>query len=792
MSTSSPVRSLSEPPAPPSGSAGEAFASSFFESRDTEAVSSLGEDTSDRPPQQPGSEANGVIRGLPSTSAHPSCLSRFSENDAESNLASSQLRRHTPRLSDEEVNQTPSAQNGSTSQSSLSSSSFSSSSSLSSSSGSSSSLSSLTSPSGTRPSDYPPPGLAKTFHAASPSLDEIRARLRPQASSHPYAATGTARPPSQKPPSTFSSSFSSLSSSFSSFSSSSSFSPSSSPFPASPSFQPSLGGSPGDAPLSSPLTPTRSVFARSRSGLGTRLLSGGGVSASQTAPASFLEYLKKPVSRSRSGFQENGSETGHALSPSNAVAASLPSLLCSQTRTQTDGERDGLQADANGVAEQAEQQRKQRRGCTDTADAPPAGQQRDEEERSSEDAAALFDKGGASRETERRTGNFETQWPGARRLSSFSVKPSELVDEKRDFAIVAQELLAYLEVVEKFRQRAVEEASRLRRYSAELGAMLQQANQREEQSHRELARQHKVLTSCQARIQTLRADSETAINDLTLQRDTLAERLRVTSVELEHALKENERMRLERDAQEISVRDCRNIRKAYVLVEQEKKHLQKEVEALHLECSKSQSERNTLLAEMHHLQSQLGNIEETVSRSYFPSLEASASSSALGYPAQPANGLSGACVSSAAEEKASLETTAGADGEAAQSGAQTQAQIHARRMQADGGHAEDSVGPDDEVEGLLRDLLARLHAPLGERGESEAEAQDKSAKLLYLVRKLRSERNEYYGYAVELLNRLDAEKGEGEVEGGASGLPDAAPAGVSCLDTQRGELQLDL
>ncbi|KEP61309.1 UNVERIFIED_CONTAM: hypothetical protein HHA_309090 [Hammondia hammondi] len=772
MSTSSPARCLSEPPAPPSGSAGEASASSSSETRDTEAASSLSEDTtSDRPGRQPGSEANGVVRCPPSTSAHPPCLSRFSADDSEATVASFQLKRHNSRLSHGEAHQTPSAQNGQTLHGSLSS--------------------SLTSPFGTLPSDEPAPGSAKTCHAPSPSLDEIRARLRPHASSHPYAATGTARPPSQNPPSsTFSSSFSSFSSFSTSFSSSFS---SSSPFPASPPFQASLAGSPGEAPLSSPLTPTRGVFARSRSGLGARLLSGGGVSASQPVPASFLEYLKNPFPRAASESQESSSETGHALSPSHhAVAASLPSLLCSHTRTQTGGERDGVQADANDVAEHAEQQRKQRRGCTDTADTAPAGQQRDEE-RGSEDAAALFDKGGVCREIERRTGNFETRWPGARRLSSFTVKqPSELVDEKRDFAVVAQELLAYLEVVEKFRQRAVEEASRLRRYSAELGAMLQQANQREEQSHRELARQHKVLTSCQARIQTLRAESETAINDLTLQRETLAEHLRVTSVELEHALKENERMRLERDAQEISVRDCRNIRKAYVLVEQEKKHLQKEVEALHLECSKSQSERNTLLAEVHHLQSQLGNIEEAVSRSYRPSLDASVSSAALGHPAQAVNGFSGACVSSAAEEMASPETTAGADGEAAQTGAQMQARAHAQRMQADRRHAEDFVEPDDEIEGLLRDLLARLNAPAGEGGESEAETQGKSEKLLYLVRKLRSERNEYYGYAVELLNRLDAEKGQGEVESGTSGLPASVPTGVSCLDTPRGELQLEL
>ncbi|PFH33917.1 hypothetical protein BESB_070690 [Besnoitia besnoiti] len=279
--------------------------------------------------------------------------------------------------------------------------------------------------------------------------------------------------------------------------------------------------------------------------------------------------------------------------------------------------------------------------------------------------------------------------------------------DKADLVVITQELLAYLEVVEKFRQRAVDEAHRLRQYSAELGAMLQQANQREEQSHRELARQHGVLTSCQTRIQELRNDSESAINDLTLQRDTLAERLRVTSVELEHALKENERMRLEREAQEISVRDCQNIRKAYSLVEQEKKQLQEEVESLRLQCSKSQSERNAMLAEVHHLQRAL-------------------------------------CA-----EEASLRDYARLGGRGGLCG---DAQTDAGRLEA----ARVEEGREDGVEELLKELLQTKAPAEGADAHDNAVTHEKAEKLMGIFRKLRSERNEYYGYAVELLNRLDS------------------------------------
>ncbi|CBZ54928.1 hypothetical protein NCLIV_053550 [Neospora caninum Liverpool] len=741
MPSSSPLPALSEAPTALSrGSVGDAGVVSASPSA-AASVSSPGDDSKECPGPQPSSGATcSDPSAAPSSADPPFALeaaeppplspSTSSTTEAAPKFASTAQprRRSASTLVSGEDNPTPRSSSSHTGKALNSSSLSSLSSSL-----SCSSLGSLTS--------SLPGASGRTGPASSPSLDEIRARLRSHAPSHPYASAGSSRASSQNIQSCSS-------------------------FPALASLEKRPGGGfqASEAPRASPTTPTRGVFSKARSGTGAelRLFSASSCSASQPAPNSVLDYLTSPSFRPISASQDGGDTS--ASRPSFACA--LPSLLASQTRTQASAE--GVCPDAQGG--DAEHQRKQRRGGLNGPQGCGDQEPRDQERHSETGAAPLGpDKAGTGRETDWRAWGLDgSSWGGVRRLSfPAAFKSGELEEERKDFAVIAQELLAYLEVVETFRQRAVEESSRLRQYSGELGAMLQQANQREEQSHRELARQHKVLTSCQARVQALRADSETAINDLTVQRDTLAERLRVTSVELEHALKENERIRLEREAQEISVRD---------------------VEALRLECSKSKSERNSLLAEVHHLQNQLGNIEETVSRNYpfLPSLEAAFSRRpSLAHLSQTEDAHSTACASSAAPEASRPRETAACAERDASQGGQTYATGRGEprgRETREAREAEEPLEADDEVENLLRDLLARAHAA-SENGQEPGEAQRNSEKLLYLVRKLRSERNEYYGYAVELLNRLDAEKGDR----GASAPPTASVS----LDEQVGDAQVD-
>ncbi|PHJ23328.1 hypothetical protein CSUI_002838 [Cystoisospora suis] len=339
--------------------------------------------------------------------------------------------------------------------------------------------------------------------------------------------------------------------------------------------------------------------------------------------------------------------------------------------------------------------------------------------------------------------------------------------ERHDLLITVHELLAYLEVVERFRQKAVEDSSRLRQYCTELGCMLKQANEREERGHREVEKQRNFLLTCQAQIQALKNTTDTAMNELRTQRDMLAERLNVTTVELEHALKENERLLLEREAQEIAVRDGQNVRKAYAFLEEEKKQLQNEVEALRVELSKAQSERNSLLAEMHALRDRA-----LLSPHLFENQE---------QPLQLQQEEEERERQRGEEEKDNREKNEEEEG-----------------WQRDTRDGREGHGGEEEEDGEFEVLVEELFLTSRDRSEKkykttedphddernqERKRREKVDKILAIYKNLREEKNEYHGYAVELLNRLDSATSSShtneEFQGGSSS---SSPSGQHLSD----------
>ncbi|KAL8272211.1 hypothetical protein Esti_003876 [Eimeria stiedai] len=276
--------------------------------------------------------------------------------------------------------------------------------------------------------------------------------------------------------------------------------------------------------------------------------------------------------------------------------------------------------------------------------------------------------------------------------------------EQADCLVMLHELLAFTEALEAHRQQAVSEAARLRRYNAEMFSMLQQANAREQQLFQELLGQRGLLAETHSKQQMLQRSAEEATGSLRKQRDSLLERLQVVETELERCTRENEQLLRQHAVDRASLQELAAIRQSHGLIEREKKQLQSELEAQSVASSRLLNERIELQGQLHRLQSRLQDVEAT-------------------------------------------DPTRFARGEAMK-----------QRVfpVGTGGSEETDEEGAAEVLLLLQQLVSEASPHLSEARRQELLQQGPAKGVLDAFVQIRSEKNEFHGYALELLNRLDA------------------------------------
>ncbi|KAL8435582.1 hypothetical protein Efla_004825 [Eimeria flavescens] len=291
------------------------------------------------------------------------------------------------------------------------------------------------------------------------------------------------------------------------------------------------------------------------------------------------------------------------------------------------------------------------------------------------------------------------------KLAAASLSPAD----QANCLLMLHELLAFVDALESHRQQAVFEASRLRCYNAEMALMLQQANAREQQLFRELQGHRSLLVETHNNLQLLQRSAEETAGSLKTQRDSLMERLQAVEAELERCHQENEQLLRQHALDEASLRELAAIRQSHGIIEREKKQLQSELEAQSVASSRLLNERIELQGQLHRLQIKLQDVEST----------------------DPARLHS----SGGFKEKAPVLQVFG-----------------------DGGlrcTETDEEGSADMLL-LLQQLVSEVSPHLSETRRQELLQQGPARKLLDAFLQIRAEKNEFHGYALELLNRLDA------------------------------------
>ncbi|CDI80396.1 hypothetical protein, conserved [Eimeria acervulina] len=282
-----------------------------------------------------------------------------------------------------------------------------------------------------------------------------------------------------------------------------------------------------------------------------------------------------------------------------------------------------------------------------------------------------------------------------------------------------------LEAAEAHRQQSVKEAQRLRGFNSDLCLLLQQANSREQQIFIELAANRSLLAEAHNKILLLERSAEEAAASLRTQRDTFAERLQVVEAELARCTRENEQLRQQQAANEASLRELAAIRESHGAIEREKKQLQSELEAQAVASSRLLNDRIELQGQLHRLQAQLQEVETPgVSLKQQDSMK----QRMLG-------------------NTSFIEET-----------------------------DEDSTA---RVLLLLQQFAAEVSPHLGDNErhellEQQLLQQGAAKGILEAFQQLRAEKNEFHGYALELLNRLDALGLTGPPRANSQGNPEAA------------------
>ncbi|OEH78197.1 hypothetical protein cyc_07773 [Cyclospora cayetanensis] len=277
--------------------------------------------------------------------------------------------------------------------------------------------------------------------------------------------------------------------------------------------------------------------------------------------------------------------------------------------------------------------------------------------------------------------------------------PSPLLagGEQTDCLFLLHELLAFVEALEAHRQQSLAEAVRLRRYNSEMAMLLQQANAREQQLFKELQKQRSLLAETHTKMQQLQHNAEEAAQSLKTQRDVLAERLQVVETELERISNSYGKTRRMMHASLAAMRQSHGV------IEREKKQLQSELEAQAVARSRLLNERIELQGQLHRLQSRLEDVE-----------------------------------------------TADA-GRHAHGGTMKQ------RVYGDGVFFEETTEEGCAMMGvLLHQLMAEVSPHLTDAQREEFVQQGAAKRIQEAFLQMRAEKVEFHGYALELLNRLDA------------------------------------
>ncbi|XP_026193819.1 uncharacterized protein LOC34623666 [Cyclospora cayetanensis] len=288
--------------------------------------------------------------------------------------------------------------------------------------------------------------------------------------------------------------------------------------------------------------------------------------------------------------------------------------------------------------------------------------------------------------------------------------PSPLLagGEQTDCLFLLHELLAFVEALEAHRQQSLAEAVRLRRYNSEMAMLLQQANAREQQLFKELQKQRSLLAETHTKMQQLQHNAEEAAQSLKTQRDVLAERLQVVETELERCVAENQQLLRQNAQNDACLRELAAMRQSHGVIEREKKQLQSELEAQAVARSRLLNERIELQGQLHRLQSRLEDVETADAGrgpADFPVCEAAAFSQVYG----------------------------------------------------DGVFFEETTEEGCAMMGvLLHQLMAEVSPHLTDAQREEFVQQGAAKRIQEAFLQMRAEKVEFHGYALELLNRLDA------------------------------------
>eukprot|EP00921_Rhytidocystis_pertsovi_P011982 GHVQ01019402.1.p1 GENE.GHVQ01019402.1~~GHVQ01019402.1.p1 ORF type:complete len:347 (-),score=37.28 GHVQ01019402.1:4355-5395(-) len=148
---------------------------------------------------------------------------------------------------------------------------------------------------------------------------------------------------------------------------------------------------------------------------------------------------------------------------------------------------------------------------------------------------------------------------------------------------ITQEVIAFSNILDESRSRAIEEANRLRSQKDNLESMLQASCNREQVNLAEVKKQRDLLSQWQERFTELKTHSMSTLSDLEVSRDSLKSQLDTNAAECEKCKMELEALEKARERERLEYANMQDMRERFTEISLEKQELQREVTVTYLQ-----------------------------------------------------------------------------------------------------------------------------------------------------------------------------------------------------------------